>query len=161
MLNDKILETLKIVYEKLKDSNVTWILSGSTSLVLQGVDVDIKDDIDILTDKDGIIVIDNLLSEFREKSLGYSSNDRYKSYFEIYKVNGIKVEVMGEFQYRLLNGEWSKPNQLNETIKGNYYGMEILMLTLEQELIEYENVCRYDKVEKIKMCLLKKGNNVL
>lgn len=48
MIKHEIIETLKIVYEKLKGSNATWILSGSTSLFLQGVDIDIKNDIDIL-----------------------------------------------------------------------------------------------------------------
>jgi hypothetical protein len=42
----------KIVYNKLKDHKINFMIVGSTSLILQGIDVK-ANDIDIITDKKG------------------------------------------------------------------------------------------------------------
>jgi hypothetical protein len=87
------------------------------------------------------------------KKSEYSSTDKYKSYFGIYKIDDIQVEVMGDFQYMTKEGIWSKENQTHEIIYKEYHGMQLPMLTLEQELQEYENMGRTDKAEKIRLCL--------
>jgi len=98
MIPDKIKSALKIIYDRIQSQDIFWILSGSASLAIQGVDVQINDDIDIATDKKGAQKIDKLLSGFRIKKPDYSSTNRYRSYFGVYKIGDVKVEVMGEFQ---------------------------------------------------------------
>jgi len=52
-MNKEIIEALKKVYDKLIETNILWVLSGSVSLAIQGVDVEPRNDIDILTDESG------------------------------------------------------------------------------------------------------------
>ncbi len=153
MIPDKIKSILKIIYDRIYNQDIFWILSGSTSLAIQGVDVQIHDDIDIVTDQKGVQQVDQLLSDFRIKEPEYSSTDNYKSYFGIYQIGNVKVEVMGEFQYRLQNGGWSRPVRPNKIIKKEYQGMVLPLLPLAQEVKEYQNLGKFDKVNKIKKTL--------
>ena len=56
---------------------------------------------------------------------------------------------MGDFQYRLKDGTRSQVNQENEVISQMYDDMPLPVLSLEQELQEYENLGRTDTVIKI------------
>lgn len=149
MVPGNIIESLKRLYEVFHGKGIHWILSGSTALAIRGVDVVINNDIDILTDKSGAEQIDELLSEYRISRPDYSETEKYRSYFGKYEIEGVGVEVMGKFQYRLSDGAWSTPNQTNEIIMMEYEGMKIPLLTLEQELKEYESMGKVDKVAKI------------
>ena len=148
MIPENILLSLKRFYEIVDGKNIRWILSGSTSLVIQGVSVGIND-IDILTDNDGARKIDALLVYYRITSPEYSETEKYRSYFGRYEIDGVGVEVMGEFQYRLPDRAWSAPNQTNKVITIEYKGMKLPLLTLEQELTEYESLGDKDKVSRI------------
>jgi len=156
-INKENIEILKILYNKLINLKDTlWILTGSTALAIQGVDV-LANDIDILTDEKGSEQIDLILSEYRIQRPNYSTTEKYRSHFGIYKINNIKVEIMGNFQYKLKNGEWSKPNNPHETKIYDFNEMKIPVLSLEKELQEYENMDRKDKVIKIKEFLDKQN----
>ncbi|MDA3837167.1 MAG: hypothetical protein PF542_06110 [Nanoarchaeota archaeon] len=159
MLPNNIISALKTFYDKINNKQILWILTGSTSLVIQGVDIKINDDIDILTDKQGSEKIDILLADFRIKKPDYSSTDKYKSYFGIYQIGNVKLEVMGEFQYKMNDGYWSHPNHLNVFFIKEFEGMKLAMLRLDQELQEYENMGRPNKVDKIKE-FLRRSNGV-
>lgn len=110
MLPKNILDVLKAFYQIIDGKNIPWVLSGSTALVIQGVDVGINNDIDILTDEEGSKQINILLADYKVKGSEYSATDKYKSFFGIYKIGELNIDVMGEFQYRLKNRLWSKPN---------------------------------------------------
>jgi len=49
------LQVLRKLYERLKDSNVNWVVTGSLGFALQGVPVE-PHDIDIQTDKEGAYI---------------------------------------------------------------------------------------------------------
>lgn len=133
--------------------NIPWVLSGSTSLVIQDVDVVINNDIDILTTEEGSKQINILLADYKVKESEYSSTDKYQSFFGIYKIGGVNIDVMGEFQYRLKDGLWSESNQNHKIFIKEYQGMSLPLLSLEQELVEYSNMGRVEKVEKIRAVL--------
>ncbi len=154
-MNNEIIKVLKKVYKTLEKENIFWILSGSVSLAIQGVDVEPKSDIDILTDEKGSKEIYILLKEYCIQEPLYSSTNKYRSYFGIYMIDGIQVEVMGDFQYKLKDGNWSKNNHLHSINKIRYEEMNLPVLEVSQELQEYENLGRLDKVEKIEQFLLK------
>lgn len=147
MLSKEILSTLKKLYQKINNKDILWFLSGSTSLAIQGVDVEAHD-IDIVTNIKGSRMLDELLAEFRIESPRLVKSEKIKSYWGIYKINGVKVETIADFQYYPKDGAW--PDQFYGTITKKYKGMILPMLPLEKELIEYENLGRTDKVEKIK-----------
>lgn len=143
---------------KMKDNqNFPIVLSGSTSLYLQGVNIEVND-LDILTDSYGAEYFDNVLKEFCIKKSEYSITDKYKSHFGIYEIDNVKIDIMGEFQYKLKSGEWSIPNHTNKIYLFKYDNIEIPVLSLEQELVEYQNTGKKDTILKINEKLnFKKG----
>ncbi len=154
MLTLKIINALKVFYNLVENKNINWILSGSTSLIIQGVDVPIKEDIDILTDKKGAFEIDQLLSKYRIQPPNLSQTDKYKSYYGIYNVEGVQAEIMGDFQYKQKDHTWSKLFNFTDNTTIKYKNMNLLVLTLNQELVEYTNTERFDKVKAIKEKLI-------
>lgn len=152
-MNNKIIEVLKNIYKKFEKENIFWVLSGSVSLAIQGVDVQPQDDIDILTDENGSKKIYILLNEYCIQEPVYSTTNKYQSYFGVYKINNIQVEVMGDFQYKLKNGNWSEKNHLHTVHIVEYEKMKLPVLELYQELQEYKNLNRLDKQEKIEKFL--------
>jgi hypothetical protein len=123
---------------------------------LQGVDVEIND-IDILTDKDNIWKIDTLLADYRFKAPNYDQTEKYRSYYGIYRICNVKVETMAEFQYRLKDGGWSKPNQSNKIRLIDLKDVKIPVLSLRQEITEYKNGGDNSKVIKIQEVLIGKA----
>ena len=128
----KVLERLYYLFDT---HHIFWILSGSMSLKIQGVDVEPRD-IDILTDKTNVGKIDHILSDYRVQAPAYSSTETYRSYYGIYKIDNVKVEIMGEFQYRLIDGSWSIPNQQKKIVEIKFDEMILPVLALERELQE-------------------------
>lgn len=159
-LPNNVLRALKEFYEAVDQNNVPWVLCGSTSLFIQGVDVIISNDIDILTNKEGSEKICALLEKsgiMRVRKLELSSTKKYRSYFAIYEINGITIDVMGEFQHKLKNGEWSIPAKIDKFFIKNFQKMSLPILPLEFELEEYQNLGREDKVNKIKSFIQEKS----
>lgn len=159
-LENKTLNALTKFYNTINDKKISWVLSGSTSLFIQGVDVKINNDIDILTDKKGAYQIDKLLSEYRTKKMEYTISEKYKSHYGTYKIDGVNLDVMGEFQYLTKNGSWSQPNHKNNVKMINFKNMDLPLLSLEQELEEYIAMGRIDKVDKIRKTLNHKSCNI-
>lgn len=94
-----------------------------------------------------------MLAGYKVKESEYSATDKYKSFFGVYKIGEVNIDVMGEFQYRLKNGLWSKPNQTHRIFIQEFQGMFLPVLSLKQELIEYQSLGRNDEVEKNKVAL--------
>ena len=128
------------------------------ALAIQWVDLVPSEDIDILTDEFWSRKLDEILSEYVVKKSEYSSTDKYKSFFWIYKIKWIQLEIMANFQYHKKNWWRSKKNQNNKIINKKYNWMNLPVLELEQELKAYENMWRTEKAEKIRARLnLNKG----
>ena len=106
MLNPTFVEVIKLVSENIP-SNIKWAIDGSTSLALQGIDVT-PHDIDILTDHEGAIRIQESLKKYNVVPISHSSNEKYDSYFGTFKMKGIKVDVMGDLMV-FRSGKWSTP----------------------------------------------------
>jgi hypothetical protein len=104
MLNLTFVEVIKIISKNIP-SNVRWAIDGSASLALQGIDVT-PHDIDILTNREGTIRIQESLKKYNVMPISHSGNEKYDSYFGTFKVKGIKVEVMGDLMV-FRSGKWS------------------------------------------------------
>lgn len=145
----EIIEVLKIFYDKVSEEEIFWILSGSTSLYIQGVNIK-PNDIDIITDKEGAKSLGKILSEYCIEKPEYSSTEEYRSYYGQYIINGVKVDLVGNFQYRMKDGSWSDLKHKERYFEKEYGGMLLKLLPLEKELDEYEELGREDKVRRIK-----------
>ncbi len=103
-LDEKTIEVLKFIHDIFERNGIRWVLAGSISLALHGIDVRVGD-IDIITDRASALKITQLLKKFQIKELEYSSSDSYRSYHAVFVINNVKVEIMGDLQERIGN-DW-------------------------------------------------------
>ena len=147
------LNVLRKIYARLDDGNVSWVVTGSLGFALQGVPVDVHD-IDIQTDKEGAYEIERRFSEFVIKKVTFSSAERIRSHFGILMIDGIKVEIMGDIQKRLGDGNWENTVDLKQHKRVvETQGMQIPILSLEYEYQAYLRLGRIDKAEILRKWL--------
>jgi predicted nucleotidyltransferase len=149
MINKQIREALKLISKELKNKKIRWVLIGSTSLALQGVKVKPKD-IDILTDKEGAIKMNEILKKYETQPVKFGRSEMFESYWGKFMVKGIRIEVMGNLKEKI-NGKWSQLlNRLksHEIIK--LESLRIPVSPLKEQLMGYENLRRKKDLSKIK-----------
>jgi len=141
------------IHKRLNKANVNWVVTGSLSFALQGVPVK-PNDIDIQTDEAGAYEIERCFFEFVTKRVTFSSTKRIRSHFGELRINGVKVEIMGDVQKRLEDGTWDHKVELG------YYkrvievkGMQIPVLSLEYEYQAYLKLGRIEKAEMLRKWL--------
>ncbi len=155
MIPQTHLKVLRKLYERLKDSGVNWVITGSLGFALQGVPIE-PHDIDIQTDKEGAYEIERLFSEFVVRPLKFRESERIRSYFGTLIIDGIKVEIMGDIQKKV-NNEWEPPVDINKyKCFMQIEGMKIPVLNLEYEYQAYLKLGRIKKAEMLKEFLEKK-----
>ena len=151
-MNQKFTDALKIISKKMENKNISWILIGSTSLALQGVNLE-PEDIDILTDKEGVFEINKILKQYEIQSIKTNPSKLFKSHLSQYLINDVKVEVMGDFIFRSkLTNEWLSLDSMLQS----YYLIEtqkakIPIFSLEKSVKIYEQWGREKDLIKIQM----------
>ncbi|NJE08637.1 hypothetical protein E3E31_08910 [Thermococcus sp. M39] len=155
MIPQTHLKVLRKLYERLKDSDVNWVITGSLGFALQGVPVE-PHDIDIQTDKEGAYEIEHLFSEFVVRPVKFRESERIRSHFGALMIDGIKVEIMGDIQKKV-NDEWEPPVDINRYKRFvQIEGMKIPVLDLEYEYQAYLKLGRVEKAKMLKKFLDKK-----
>lgn len=156
MINQKIINTLRAIIKELKGKKIRWVLVGSTSLALQKVKIKPKD-IDILTDRKGAFKLNKLLKKYEIRPVKFGRSEIFKSYFGEFRINDIKIEVMGDLEERI-NNKWTTlskrlmiPPKIVEIKK-----MKIPVSSLMEQLEAYKKLGRKKdsfRVRKIKEVL--------
>jgi DNA ligase (NAD+) len=93
----------RLVADQLKDTN--YAIRGTASLVLQKIDMNV-DDIDVVGDSKMALACNEIFKEYLIKPVAYSESPKFKSYFGQFEINGIKIEIMGDWQIKNPKGEW-------------------------------------------------------
>jgi len=154
MVEQKIIKVLKIIYQKLKNQKIKWVLVGSTSLALQGVKIKPKD-IDILTNKEGALKINELFKEYEVKPVKFGrlkigGRELFESYLGKFKIKGVKVEIMGNLKEKL-GRKWI---YLHKRLKSpkivKIEGMKIPVSPLEEQLKSYSRLGRKKDAFRVK-----------
>lgn len=147
-------KTISFLTQKLKDHK--YAFRGTTSLVLQGVDMNV-DDIDILCDKETANVLNRKLKSYLKKEIAYKESDKFRSYFGELEIEGTKVEVMGDWQIKDAKGEWSHPFDASggEITEKRVNGETVKLTTVGTELKMYTLMGRWSALAKIKRQLKK------
>jgi hypothetical protein len=148
MIAKDAIECLQILCARVSNQDITWVLVGSTSLALQGVDVTPRD-IDILTDEAGAYKINELLKDCEVKPVAYRPSDTVRSYWGEFRVNDVKVEVMGDYQERV-RGKWQGlSSRLATPVIIQLGGMQLPVSSLEAQLRSYESAGQDTETSKI------------
>ncbi len=140
------IRALQKLYEKLHDSDVNWVVTGSLAMALQGVPVDVHD-IDIQTDEAGTYEIERLFSESITRKVSFSTTEKIRSHYGALAIDGIEVEIMGDIQKRMPDDSWEEPVDIDRhKTFVEVDGMRVPVLTLEYEYSAYQHLGRADKV---------------
>ncbi|KPU63470.1 hypothetical protein EP1X_03785 [Thermococcus sp. EP1] len=149
------LQVLRKLYERLKDSNVNWVVTGSLGFALQGVPIE-PHDIDIQTDKEGAYEIERFFPEFVVEPVRFKESERIRSHFGALMIEGVKVEIMGDIQKKV-NEEWEPPVDIDKYKRFvQIEGMKIPVLDLEYEYQAYLKLGRVEKAKMLKKFLEKR-----
>ena len=150
----ELIKVLKIIYNKLINSNINWVLTGSFSFAIRGLETNIGD-IDIQTDSNGAYEVEKLFKDYIHKKVEYKQSENIRSYFGSLRINDINIEIMGDIEKKLDN-IWTEPPNLKflkEIV--NFEGMSIPVLSLEYEADAYLKMGRNEKAKKIKELIKK------
>jgi hypothetical protein len=140
-----------------------WALMGSTASVLQGIDDYEPPDIDLTTTMEGAYIMAGAMGQAGTvtRPIGYSVRPPYASYFGIFEVEGVKVEVMGELVIRCddgvidLHDHWSRWSDKVRVL--HWEDFHVPVVPLEWQLIANTLLRRPERVAGIARYLLAHG----
>ena len=116
MISEKLNRSLFIINNNLTNSGVNWAIIGSTNLALQGVEIEPRD-IDILTDQQGAKTLAKKLKKYIKEPLAYHQTDKFNAYRLVLNVEGIEVEVLGDLNNKIFQGDlWTEQSRLSAKI---------------------------------------------
>jgi len=124
-------------------------------LALQGVEVTPRD-IDFVTDKQGAFKIRELLKDYEIKKVELTKTEKFSSYLGKFRIEGLEVEVIGDFQAKTSKGKWTESFKPKRKITLPLEEMKIPASPLDVELKAYEILGRAERVQKIRETLERK-----
>lgn len=155
MIPAQHLQALRKIVACLKDQPVTWVVTGSLGMALQGMPVEVHD-IDLQTDQDGAYAIARLLGAYVAMPVHFRESERVRSHFGRLEMDGLQVEIMGDMQHRLEDGSWEAPAPFQVHLHWlDVEGMRAPVLSLEYEYEAYRKLGRTEKAEMLRAWLRK------
>lgn len=147
MIPQRLVDVLQIVYSGLENRSLNWAVVGSLGLALRGASIE-PQDIDIMTDKVGAYEIERIFSDSVTSPVSLKSSSMIQSHFGALSIDGVKIEIMGDFQIRLENGTWQEPPNLALLKETEHIGeMSVPVLPLAWEHDSYMKLGRKDRAE--------------
>jgi hypothetical protein len=153
MLQKKHRLVLEKLLTRLNSEEIIWALTGSASFVLRGIDF-VVNDIDLQIDKLGAYQIEQCFCNHVIEPVIFSSGDKIRSYFGALMIHGVRVEIMGDLQKRLPNGEWEFPVDVESLREFHEVdNLRVPVLPLEHEYHAYLLLGREEKELALKRAL--------
>jgi len=147
MISQRLVDVLIRVCSELENRNLNWAVVGSLGLALRGAPIEPRD-IDIMTDKVGAYEIERIFSDSVTSPVTLKSSGTIRSHFGALNIDGVKIEIMGDFQIRLKNGTWQGPPNLAALKEMEHVGeMSVPVLALAWEHDSYLKLGRKDRAE--------------
>jgi hypothetical protein len=139
---------LQILLERIPPTELRWVLTGSASLRLQGVDIPVHD-LDIQTDLESISAIEQRLADCMQTAVHLWESPGMRSWDGKAAIEGIQVELLANIAHRMQDGSWSTFTDFSRTIWVDMQGLSIPTFPLEDELLAYEAMGRAEKAALI------------
>jgi predicted nucleotidyltransferase len=148
LINQTITNVLKKISQMLQGHDVEWLVVGTASLAVQGVNLQ-PGDIDIITTKDDVFKIAEILKQYETKQVEFGRTPLFESYMGVYEIDGIKVEIMGDLREKRGN-EWvSLTERLMSPIIIEIDGTPIPVSSLKDQIVSYEKLGRPKDSERV------------
>jgi hypothetical protein len=149
---------LRLLSDELRKAEVKWVLGGSLSLALQGVEVK-PADIDVLTDKEGAFKASAILKKYEERKVEYSQTEKFASYFGVFKINDVKVEIMGDYKEKEEDRWVSLSHRLEKPRIVQIDDFEVLVSPLDDQLTSYQRSKRPKDIKKVEKIRRSRGRS--
>ena len=148
-----ILAVLRIIAQQLHGTSINWAVTGSCSLALQGVPVDVHD-IDLRTTTQDAYALESVFRPYQKRPVTFASSATVQSHFGALEINGIQVEIIGDMQHRLADGTWEPIMDMNRfKVWVACDTIEIPVMSLEFLYEAYQLLGRPDKVAVLEQWL--------
>jgi hypothetical protein len=153
VISPQHLQVLHKIVTRLQDHPITWAVTGSLGMALQGVPVEVHD-IDIQTDQEGAYAIERCFADFVVQPVRYVASERIRSHLGMLEIDGIQVEIMGAIQKRIGDDGWEAPVQVERYRRWKQTGaLRVPVLSLEYEYRAYLRMERREKAEVLRRWL--------
>jgi hypothetical protein len=142
-------EVLNQIHARLHATDVTWVLTGSLSLALQGVETAVHD-VDVQTDVAGAHEVQRLFADYVIRPVALTEDGVVRSHLGALQIDGVEVDVIGDIQTRVPGGPWEPPPDLTRLAKTvDAGGTQVPVLPLEYERGAYLKKGRPKKADLI------------
>jgi hypothetical protein len=147
------LQVLSAIINRLRRTDINWVLTGSLSFAIQGVAIT-PNNIDIQTDEAGAYAIEQLFESQRVRPVSFSIAERICSHFGELQIEGVRVEIMGDIQKRCDDGSWEDPANLTQHKRWVIVeGLFVPVFSLEYEYEAYAKLGRLERATMLKRAL--------
>lgn len=137
--------------------NRKWAIRGTTSLLLQGIQMK-AEDIDILCDKKTALECNRLFEEYLIQKVSFRKTKKFTSYFGKFQINQVTVEIMGEWKIKSPKGIWIGPFDVSERHLISFQNYPVWVTTVSSELKMFAAMGRFSAFWKIKSQLKTQHN---
>lgn len=146
---NQLIKVVKLVAQKMQGES--YAVRETASLVLQGLDMGL-DDIDILCNAQTALNINAKLADYLIESVGFKESAKFKSYYGKFLIDGIQVEIMGDWQIYNDKKGWSKiySADADTVIHIDLEGVKIPVTKIGLELEVFAHMGRWTAYQKIK-----------
>ena len=107
-----LLSVVRLIADQLRGTPITWAVTGSCSLALQGLPV-VVHDIDVRTTAKDAYALEVVFSSYQKRPVHFATTGTVQSHFGALEINGIQVEIIGDMQHRLADGTWEPIVDMN------------------------------------------------
>lgn len=145
---------LQIILNRLPLNDIPWVLTGSASLRLQGVDVAVHD-LDLQTDEKHIYLVEKSLEEYVKTPVHTWETPHMHSLDGRAEIEGIAVELMANISRLLPDGTWSSFTDFSQRKSLSWLGRVVPVLSLEDEAEAYQSMGRIEKSALIRETIRK------
>jgi hypothetical protein len=143
------LAVLRKLYNRLEETDIVWVLTGSLGLAIKGIPLT-PHDIDIQTDRAGVYEFARIFADDLEQEPFFWETQHTQSWVAQFEMEGIQVEVMGDMRHRDEEGGWDDPPNLEAVrLYIQVAEMRVPTLSLDFEEEAYRSMGRYDKAALI------------
>jgi S-adenosylmethionine-dependent methyltransferase len=140
-------EVLRKLALELAQAGIAYTLTGSANLALHGVHLPAKD-LDLEMSAEDAGRFQERYAPFTETPVALRQDERYRSYFGRFEIDGVTVEVMGDLQRRE-EGSWkATANSTREQL--DLDGVKVQAAWLEEETLAN---LRRGRLERAALCL--------
>jgi ABC-2 type transport system ATP-binding protein len=143
---------LAFLIQRIPPGEYGWVLTGSTSLRLRGVDVPVHD-LDIECRPGDIHRIEQALAEFIKTPVHLVETSRIRSRKGKAEVEGLEVEIMTDLEVEQENGPRQNLVDFEHCTWLEWQGQRVPVLPLQDEAATYEAMGRLEKSRLIRTAI--------